>query len=351
MVHVRSTRGQPIGVMMSGLQFQHAKVMLFDPVRDNMRTTRFTLQQIGFVEVDSASTLAELMAGLEDKTPHLLIMETGDCEEQIFDIVRQIRYGDLTMNPFMSILLTGWKPEPRIINQSIGSGADDLMMRPFSTNFVKDRIKTLALARKPFIVTSDYTGPDRRRDTSRKSGLKPIETPNLLKSVLQDQTEEIMAHRTAVEQVNAKVQSERLRRLCMRLIIGAEAALSEMNDGHEPKVDTSEFERSAATLRKQLRHVRSTTAAKISNAVCDGAAELAKPSGLTIANFKNLKELSFAVYSAYCGGEGLERSADEIAQAAAALRKRMGSAQRQLEAKQQSSAGASQAGTLHSEAS
>jgi hypothetical protein len=47
-----------------------------------------------------------------------------------------------------------------------------VIIRPFSTSFAEDRIRTLIRARKPFIVTSDYIGPDRRRDKTAAAALR-----------------------------------------------------------------------------------------------------------------------------------------------------------------------------------
>jgi CheY-like chemotaxis protein len=331
---------------MSSIHYEQAQVLVFDPVRENSQTTRFTLHQLGFREIESISTIQELHSVLEHNAPHLLLMETGEVEDDVFEVVRRVRYGEMTENPFLSILLMGWKREADYIRQCISSGADDLILRPFSTKFIEDRIKSVAKARKPFIVTSDYTGPDRRQDKNRKSTIIPIKAPNILQAVLADDIEEMMKQLALVKDVFNHVQAERLKRLCMRLIIGSEAALSELEDGREPNVDVAEFVRSAGVLRRQLERLRSPAASKISAALCDGVSDLKKPTGLSLANFGNIKELSVAVYAAYSGGDRLERSADEIANAAAALRKRMAAVKDALSAKQQSNASADEAGGL-----
>jgi hypothetical protein len=39
----------------------------------------------------------------------LLILETSDHEAEIFAMVRAIRAGDMSNNPFAAIVLTSWK--------------------------------------------------------------------------------------------------------------------------------------------------------------------------------------------------------------------------------------------------
>ena len=43
-------------------------------------------------------------------------------------------------------------------------------------------MEALAFRRRPFVVTSDYTGPDRRNDTNRGSEISQIQVPNSLRA-------------------------------------------------------------------------------------------------------------------------------------------------------------------------
>src|SRR3546814_1821103 len=57
-----------------------------------------------------------------------------------------------------------------------------LLVKPLSTRIILDRIETVALHRKPFVVTSDYIGPDRRKAVARRDSNVPlIEVPNPLR--------------------------------------------------------------------------------------------------------------------------------------------------------------------------
>src|SRR3546814_18089900 len=54
-----------------------------------------------------------------------------------------------------------------------------LLVKPLSTRIILDRIETVALHRKPFVVTSDYIGPDRRTAVARRDSNVPlIEVPH-----------------------------------------------------------------------------------------------------------------------------------------------------------------------------
>ena len=309
---------------MAESDYARASVTLFDPVHVNLRTTRYALQQIGFRDITSLSAFRELKRTLQDGAPHLIIAETSDHEAEMFRFVRAIRSGDLSNNPFCSILLTSWKRDTAMVRQAVGCGADDVIIRPFSTSFADERIRTLVKARKPFIVTSDYIGPDRRSDPARGPGsAPPIEAPNMLKAVIEDDAEALARGRAWIEEARRTVDSERLRRLCLRVIVGAEAAEREMKAGRTPVMDLAEFEKGAREVRMRLSHLRSSEATRVARALCEVCAELRERDGLTPANLSLARELAMAAYVAYAGDDGIERSAEEIERAAQALQKRM----------------------------
>lgn len=308
---------------MAETDYGRANVVLFDPVHVNLRTTRYALQQIGFSDIRSLSGFRELKRTLEEDAPHLLIAETADHEAEIFRLVQAMRAGDLSNNPFACIVLTSWKRDTAVVTSAIGCGADDVIIRPFSTSFAEDRIRTLVKGRKPFIVTSDYIGPDRRRDVTRGSSAPPIEAPNILQAVVEDDVEALNRAHAWIDEARRTVDSERLRRLCLRVIIGAEAALRELNDGREPAMDLTEFEKGAREVRTRLSHLRSAEASRVAKALCEVCVELREADGFTTPNLSLAKELAMAAYVAYAGDDGLERSASEIEKAAGALQKRM----------------------------
>ena len=68
----------------------------------------------------------------------------------------------------------------------VSSGADDLLLRPFSTALLGQRIEAHIDRRKGFVITTDYVGPDRRKDNSRASNVELFEPPNSLKMKAKD---------------------------------------------------------------------------------------------------------------------------------------------------------------------
>ncbi|MCH8490636.1 MAG: response regulator receiver protein [Oceanicaulis sp.] len=309
---------------MAELDYRRATVALFDPVHVNLRITRYALHEIGFREIVSLNSLGELKRRLTDEAPHLLVAETANHEAEVFRLVRAIRAGEVSTNPFAAILLTTWRRDTSVVRDAIGSGADDVIIRPFSTSFAEDRVRTLVRARKPFIVTSAYIGPDRRRDKARGAGAaQPIDAPNVLRAVVENDSDALARARVWIDEARHTVDGERLRRLCMRVVIGAEAAGAELKAGRQPVMDLSDLERGAREVRARLARTRSAEAKRVAHALCEVTAELREPGGFTVANLSLARELAMAAYVAFAGDDGIERSRDEIESAVQALQQRM----------------------------
>src|SRR3546814_16454768 len=85
---------------------------------------------------------------------YLLAIPEGDAVALVSDL----RHGRLGVNPYLPIILTSWESDMQLVRRVVDAGADDLLVKPLSTRIILDRIETVALHRKPFVVTSDYIG-------------------------------------------------------------------------------------------------------------------------------------------------------------------------------------------------
>ena len=128
--------------------------------------------------------------------PSVLLIDNTFVEGGIQDYIHQIRSGSIGSDPFMLVFGTITLPTQTLVNQLSTCGIDELFIKPYSTQSIIQRINNIAIGRKPYIVTSDYLGPDRRRANERdqteeqdKSPLqiKHFSVPNPLKMLLQNE--------------------------------------------------------------------------------------------------------------------------------------------------------------------
>lgn len=166
---------------MSRLAYETAETLVYDPVSGNRATTRSALYSLGFRRIEIVPTLESLAEIIANRPPDLAVCEVQGAEEELCRLIQKLRQGDGVFNPFVVTIVTAWEKSGALVSRVINSGADDLLLRPFSPAVLGQRIRTHIEKRKAFVITSEYVGPDRRKDSSRASNVELFNPPNSLR--------------------------------------------------------------------------------------------------------------------------------------------------------------------------
>src|SRR5215469_10535421 len=143
------------------LAFETADTLVYDPVAANRTATRSALFSLGFRRVETVGTLDAFSTFVRNQPPDLAICEAQGAEEELCSIVQSLRQGELGNNPFIVVIVTAWEKNQPLVQRIVSSGADDLILRPYSTAQLGQRIEAHADRRKGFVITTEYVGPDR----------------------------------------------------------------------------------------------------------------------------------------------------------------------------------------------
>ena len=196
------------------LSFSDAQVLLFDPIAANRAATRSALTTLGFRGVIAISEISELERAWNDQPFDLLVADITQHAAEVCEMVRAVRSGDVGSNPFAHVVLMAWKLERDSVQRALSCGSDDLITRPFSNDFFAARVRVHTEARKPFVVTNEYLGPDRRKDTDRNSN-NLISVPNLLLAKAREFFDGAAAAIEEIRQAREKVEVERARKTAL----------------------------------------------------------------------------------------------------------------------------------------
>ena len=167
-------------------RFSTASVLLFDPQSSLRHNTRVALLSLGFGSVVAVNDWAEFLERAEKGNYDLIVGDLISQEGNFQSIVRKVRHQELGKNPFINIILTLWDTSREHVYEGIQAGADDILSRPMSTTQLADRVNGLVTARKPFIVTEDYVGPERRQIVRGLSEGGLMIVPNSLKAKVEN---------------------------------------------------------------------------------------------------------------------------------------------------------------------
>lgn len=152
-------------------------IALPDPVV--RKTLRKTLQTEGLLHCREIAELPVLIDHLGRTEPDLLITALDEGAWDTADLIRQIRNSTLGRNPFMVVITLLQAASPALVSRAVNAGADDLLLAPWLGRLVLERLDNFAQGRKPFLITHDYIGPERR--SFYREGQPPpptVEVPN-----------------------------------------------------------------------------------------------------------------------------------------------------------------------------
>jgi DNA-binding response OmpR family regulator len=200
---------------MARLSYDSVEALIYDPVSANRTATRAALYSLGFRRTETVPTLEAMVDVIQRQTPDLVLAETQGAADELCLAIQQLRQGSSGYNPFIVIIVTAWEKSSALINKVVNSGADDLLLRPFSTALLGTRIEAHIERRKGFVITTDYVGPDRRRDAARSGDAEMFDPPNSLKMKAKDRmSADLIAKRLDMELhvAREKLSGEKLRR-------------------------------------------------------------------------------------------------------------------------------------------
>jgi DNA-binding response OmpR family regulator len=176
---------------------------------------RSLLQAEGFSRIYDVPDVKTLRALLEERreTPDVVILDADLEDDNPCDLVRSIRHGRLGRNPFLTIVMTTSVASNDRVRSIVESGADGLLLKPISSAAVMERLAGLVRQRKPFIVTSAYIGPDRRKDPERGPSSIPLfDVPNTLRAKAEGRTAELAELELTIARAQKAIDEEKRRR-------------------------------------------------------------------------------------------------------------------------------------------
>lgn len=164
------------------------EVLVIEPERSVRALIVQTLNNAGVRKIKEGSGLKDIMHFFHIGMPDMIISDINLPDGNFNTFVYKLRHHEVGSNPFLPILALVDAPTTNDIRAVIQAGADDLITKPISATQLLHRIRALILSRKPFMVTSAYIGPDRRKpeEKAAQAHIKSLEVPNILKSKAMD---------------------------------------------------------------------------------------------------------------------------------------------------------------------
>lgn len=188
---------------------QDIRILYGEPQPGLGNLLRACLKREGFSNLQGFTSFPPLLKALTEFEPDLLLIDAGLPGGDAVELIRDIREGRIGRSPFLATIITAWNPSLAFTAAVSDSGCDDLLAKPVSLDQILERISVLVHQRKPFIVTSDYIGPERRPDD--EPGALRVAVPNTLKAKIAGQPARSPAMDDAFDGAMRTVNEQRLR--------------------------------------------------------------------------------------------------------------------------------------------
>ena len=191
---------------------------------------RLALNNIGVRNIVETNTFLAAHQACGEGDHDVLILNQDIENNDSTYLLRQLRTGSLGRDPFIvTVMLLASREEPQV-RAAIDCGPDDLLLIPFAPDQLMSRFKTLVERRKPFVVTHDYIGPDRRgAPRPGTASATQFSVPNPVRAraqgVAKDRYEQMKIDALAM------IEVERIKRLAATIEWECNALTSNYRDG------------------------------------------------------------------------------------------------------------------------
>ena len=163
-------------------------------------------------------------------SPDLLICDVALPDGDYCGFIHALRHHKMTVNPFLPILSLTADPTGELVKKVIDSGSDDLLTKPLSATQLSERINALIESRKPFVVTSDYIGPTRRKSKDRETTVPLLDVPNTLRNRAMGLIPDAELQK-AIDETIAQVNLHKLERYGVQIVYLADHIVPVLMEG------------------------------------------------------------------------------------------------------------------------
>jgi two-component system, chemotaxis family, chemotaxis protein CheY len=142
-------------------------------VDDNSHMRRIVRALLHGYGVREAYEAEDGAAGLEAFTSYSPDIVITDWAMPIFDgieLTRMIRQPETSSNPYAPIIMITGHAERRRVVEARDAGVTEFLVKPISAKGLYQRIVSVVMMPRPFIKTSTYFGPCRRRTSNPNFG-------------------------------------------------------------------------------------------------------------------------------------------------------------------------------------
>jgi DNA-binding NarL/FixJ family response regulator len=183
----------------------------------------------GFAMLEDASAPETLGNALSEASFDLIIMAADMQGVFVCHLISELRNGRLGQHPFAVAIVLLPVAHNDYVRKVIDCGPDDMLLMPVSPSQLLSRVEVLARTRKPFVVTQDFVGPDRRQEKRPGPSAPMFDVPNPLSAKVNNMSAEMLEAQIAM--ATKRLNSHKLERYIVQISWLNDAIANQVNRG------------------------------------------------------------------------------------------------------------------------
>ncbi len=148
---------------MSGYRFDRLKVLVVDDNAHMRKLVTTIMQAFCVLHIFEADCGQKAWTSLRETNPDVLVLDWVMEGMSGIELVQKIRTDPQTPNPFVPVIMLTGHTHIDQVRQARDAGANEFIAKPVSVKTMMSRLVSVIEHPRPFVRTSVYFGPCRRR--------------------------------------------------------------------------------------------------------------------------------------------------------------------------------------------
>ena len=148
---------------MSGYRFDRLKILVVDDNVHMRKLVTTILQAFGVIQIYEAGSGEAAWESCRENNPDIIILDWVMEGMSGLDFMRMVRANPASPNPFVPVIMLSGHTSLEHILQARDAGINEFIAKPVSVKTMMARLASVIEYPRPFVRTSVYFGPCRRR--------------------------------------------------------------------------------------------------------------------------------------------------------------------------------------------
>ena len=159
---------------------RNLQLLIADPDDWVGEALRFNLEQMGFGEVRRVRNGQDALTSLSTHPVHFVITEWSLPRIDGLSLVQKVRTSREGIHPALPVIMLSGKGERSDVIKARDAGVNEFLVKPFSARSIYQRLERLIEHPRPFIISPQFHGPDRRTRAEFNGPDKRERSPHLI---------------------------------------------------------------------------------------------------------------------------------------------------------------------------